>query len=484
MAAEGSGLGIQLINTLFSIDDEFVEFRLSGELPPETIAKWEALATGATDIGGYADIVATLEDLDVKDSVEASTIAVTAFLAWEGALATERVDEPASHGAWQTIGVPVVRTLRRAGALWAAKELSTSIIDYLSSTWEFLRQNEATWHMLEAVEVELAQIENELSDRLTETAMQLHERMDDGPTRATIAALFWAMGDVPRAEALRREYRPSFRQIRRLVTNSFHRVPVDPLVQQVWITLEEHCGQFTGMHYWLWTHYHDVDVVDDVARLYALAFLESCDVGVVSGAINELFATSAFHGGTLRQASPSTWLRVVSFLKMTSPQVGGMGSWPERVASAADVVRMDSSLAADRDEYDASPGNACHYLTGDLVDIINSIEVYRGGILWYWRQLHPMHDEDDGQRERLLRLVTGARFAQTALRLPRARLRFQAEEGGSAEFPRLVQQAASIANIADLTAELSALATHNPAQVTADHPATVAAFARALTVNR
>ncbi|MGO9081073.1 MAG: hypothetical protein ACLQDY_18875 [Streptosporangiaceae bacterium] len=495
VASEAPCLGRQLVETLFSIDDVFVERRLAGVVSGDVVNEWDGLLEGRVRLT-YRDILASLEGIDETEPTPASLTALRAYLAWDCALASGVISEPATEPAWQTIAIPVLRTLMRAGALWAPRQVARAVVDYLASTWEFQRLDDRAWRLFEAVEKVAGDAERRLADRLAELAMDLHDSLHDSEFRAGLAALFWTMGDVPRAQALRSgRYQPSYRQVRRLVTDSFARIDIDPLVQYIWIYLEDLLPlQLHGLHYRLRTVYHPAsDALTGICAAYASALVSvsrmPSDVRGSPPDVSALFGLTWWHSDELRAADASVRLRVLALMKSATKDVGGLDSWEELVSEAASAIERQSGMAADADEYDVSMGIPCHYLTDPLVDAVNVTEAYRCAALWYWRFLSPRQPADerpgaDERRRRLRILVSGARFAQSAVRLPRARLRIMSDPAPMRDDDRdisdLLTRAADPDRIAQLTAELATLADEDPRIPAPHHPASVEQLANAL----
>ena len=465
-----SGISKPLVRTLFLYDDAFVAYREAGLLDQPTLRSWDELLERGPRYPAVRQMLAGAGGLEPMD---AALLAVRAVVAFDRIIAAGEDVEPELHEGWRTVVAPALAILRRAGAVWGPRELARTALDRLRGSAAYLRQDERTWLAAEAVEPELAAAEQAIADHLAEAAYALREHLPEEPVRAAASALYWTCGEVPRAAALLTgAYEPSVRQLRRLVVDSFRRVPADPLTRQVWIALEDRLGRLAGLHHRLRVGAED----DHLARLYAHAVLGVHATPREELPAYELFALMAADADALWRASPSAWLRFAALVRLAG--LDGGPPWAELVGVAAGQVRRESGLAVDPDEYDTAPGIACHYLdTADLGAAIEAVEGYRAATLWYWRQLG-----DPGAAD-LRRLVQGARFAQTALRLPSSRLRLSAEYdelGETEDIPALLREAASADNLARLGADLAERAA-SAGLPTPHAPTDVAAFARALT---
>lgn len=490
MTNEGIGIGVEVVNALFSYDDTFVELRLGGGLPEQTLSEWADLLAGRVSITGIREGVEALTGLDAQEPVDACLTAIWGFLAWQGAVDADYVPgaQVATHPAWSTIAVELLHALRRADALWSARVLADGVLAYLSGTWQFLHQDQSTLRMIEKVSAQSAAIERALSDRFAYVAMTLHERLDEEPVRAGVVAMYFTVGEVSRAQALQaRSYRPSVRQLRRLVHDSFDRMPTDPLVKELWVYFNEHVGPFDGLKYKILTGGREPTEIETAFRgIYAQALLGVAHTPPDTLWLARLSSALSLHGDRLKPVAPLLWLRVACLTRSGGLSGGGAG-WSQLVLDAARLVERDSELAVDPNAYDLSPGIPTHFMDGDPVEILNTLEVYRSAALWYWRHLLPRSRADD-PHVRLRSLLSGARYAESLPYAPLARKRvqvmFKAGEypgGPVSDVTRpLLQAAASAENRAMLTAELVALADKFPALPSPRHPATVADLAAAL----
>lgn len=481
MQNEPRRLGVHLVNTLFSFDDEFVKLRLTGKLTAGVLDDWAALVNGGPDIDYYAEMMRSLKGIDAQDPISACIAGVRAYLAWAAAVANGVVRHPAKDGTWQTVVARLLRSFTRAGVYWAPQELALGAVDYLRGTSEYLRHDEITTMLVDEMAWELGTARRRLTDRLGELAFDLQERLADDEARAGVSALFWTMGDVARAEALRRgTYQPSRPRLKRLVTDSFRRIPVDPLVQAVWIFLDSLLGEIEGLHCRI--AYGNPDhTFEQICRLYTSTLVDRCLNPPTKQDLRALTSAMVLYGGEIGDSHPAVWVRIVALIKSESPGVDGLPSWPELVAKAAKVVQSELGMAVDTDEYDVSPGISAHYLSEDPVRTLETIENYRSSTLWYWRHLHP--DGKSDERRRMLRdRVRGARYAQSVLHLPGPRRHLSGThlDWAPGRLSQLVAGAAEPEHLARLGSELAALAADNPADPSADRPASIMDFAAAL----
>jgi hypothetical protein len=496
MRNELKRLGIQLVDTLFSVDDEFVKLRLSGDLTEEILIDWSTLISGGPDVDYYGEMMRSRKEIDPGNPLLSCLAGIRAYLAWAAAVTNGIVRHPAMDGTWQTVVVPLLRNLTRAGAFWAPQEFALGAVDYLRSTSEYLRQDEVTLHLADEVAWELGVVRRRLADRMGDIAYELHERLTsvnvntglnerilENETRAAVGALFWTMGDVTRAEALRhRTYQPSLRRLKRLVADSLRRVSVDLLVQSVWLCLDHLLGEIAGLSCRIRSVHDDAsDFFEHIFRGYASAVMERHLNPTATKNLDSLTSAMIMSGGHLGDRHPDLWMRIVAFIKSEYSQADGLPSWPELARKASTIVQRDSGMAIDIDEYDVSSGIPLHYLTDEPLCVLEELESYRSSGLWYWRHLHP-DGKNDAAHNILRNRISGVRYTQSVLSGPRRRIQIDGTDWQrvNGDTSQLVASAAVAENLVQIGSELAALAAARPALPSPSHPASIADFAAVL----
>jgi len=191
----------------------------------------------------WVEVANASERLAERDAAAAAIVALYAFAAWEGALGEDLLNDPPDDG-WYIFPLHVGRNLFAADAVWTSQFIVNRANEFLEYASIRLSGQHIRARSIPYTEL-AAHVARRIDEYVADLAWDL--QVACGPEipnfRAELAAMFWTLGDVPRAELLKdtREpvYKPSLQTLKELVAVSISRIPMDPFLQYIWLELKD-----------------------------------------------------------------------------------------------------------------------------------------------------------------------------------------------------------------------------------------------------
>ncbi|NUR26774.1 MAG: hypothetical protein HOV83_13185 [Catenulispora sp.] len=319
MTREAEGFLADLLGTVGSLDRVFVSWRKEGvqpstaqaldwfwEQPEAEVLRavadrphlvWDELTDAVLDlaaaepVGDDIDWVALADEaqrLTGRDLVAGAAVAMYAVAGWMGCCGDGLLQHPPDP-LWYLVPALAGSALLTADAVHGADLLS-------SRARKFVDQAEREIHRpaYQTALIPLRQLAAGIAQRRDEDvealAWDLHAacRPAAPHMRAEVAALFWTIGDVPRAHLVaggaESGYVPTLDVMRDLVAVTMARVRDDPLLQYIWLAMKDRPPLDLRRHHRLfallnarYTHApaHEIDALLDVpiSQVYAKALI-------------------------------------------------------------------------------------------------------------------------------------------------------------------------------------------------------------------
>ncbi len=173
----------------------------------------------------------------VTDRTATAAVSLYALAGWIGACGDGLVRYPPDPG-WFVFPARAAEALLAADAVHGADLLTSRARDFVDEAQRDVYQPDFQARLAPLRRV-AAGIARRRTEDVAELAWDLHLATPD--LRAHVAALFWTIGDVPRAELTAHDpvYVPSLHVLGDLVTITMSRVEDDPLLQYLWLGMKD-----------------------------------------------------------------------------------------------------------------------------------------------------------------------------------------------------------------------------------------------------
>lgn len=473
MTEEAAAFVSDLLSTVGSFDRVFVSWRQDGIQPPTAqTLDWfwgqpEATALRAVAAGPrldwdeFTDVVMDLaaagptgDEVDWaalaqealrlanRDPVAAAAVSLYAVAGWMGSRGDRLLRHPPDPG-WYQVPPLVGSALLAADAVHGAELLS-------SRARKFVDQAEREIYLPEFQErlIPLRGLASGIARRrdedVTALAWDLRGacRWAAPNFRAEVAALFWTVGDVPRAYVVAREagYVPTLDLMQDLVTVTMARVRDDPLLQYIWLAMKDRPPLDLRRHHRLFARlnaryeHNPVHQVDSllhvpVSQIYAEALIAHFGDGPSDDQLDVLGADWQMTAQMLGTQEPLVHLRLACLVNLLLSDPGDQSArWQQLTRMATDILRT-TVRQGDFTTYHSCLAVPTFYLSevspAPERDALAAVEEYRAAGLDYWlTAAAPPSRRYDGMED-LLRSEVGlldklraARFVRLTPHLP------------------------------------------------------------------
>jgi hypothetical protein len=362
------------------------------------------------------------ERLAAEDPIAGSIAALCCLARWEGELGPRLFSEfrlPTHWGlapGWRHYPLIAARNLLLADAIWTARRLAriaresiegseayiATRVNGLRGGWRAQTGGEAWWQAGTAYGSLLREVDARHAAAVSEFVWDLHDSCSSGTAsfRAEIGALFWSLGDVPRAQLLREtEATPSREAVAGLIHRSLEMIPNDPCVQFTWLrlkdrppfSLREHPHVFTTINA-IWPSHGGRD--QPVSRAYADAIVAHFRHQPDPDAPGRLIHA---YRQNRQPLTPEALVRLDSLLTVLDPDAAtgwsGMPPalrWVTLAERSCEIVEARDRQHL-RDSYDRVLDIPFYYLEHEgyaaVERAIALTERHRLAGMWFWRRV-------------------------------------------------------------------------------------------------
>jgi hypothetical protein len=387
---------------------------------------------------------------------------------------------------WGPVPLALVRNLVRADAIWAGSAMANYTVDAITAQRRYFTDERAQADVA-AYGQALAACERRHDGCIRDLAWELRAAYGLEPPnlRAELAAVAWALGDVPHARLLADGAEPSLPVLQDLIEQSLRRIPVDPFVQMIWLQLKDRPFLDFRRHLVLFTFINNVFGGSSIHLVDSGSHM----VPGLGAPLSEVWAESLT--AWLGRRSTAEHRKVVGlcWMYLRQPLLLQDATFAVRLGALHNLVNAPDEDAAQAgwrslcdlacqvqrtlvqqgvfDIYDLSLAVPFHYLRADSATELEAnlawIERSRCTGLWYWLTVTPPGRQPGApepapfERERhLLDELRGIRFLQLLPYLP-IHYRYTEFAHGTPSWEELLDRDRSIARLTAIDQELGTL---------------------------
>jgi hypothetical protein len=396
----------------------------------------------------WIEVANASEELAERDAAAAAIVALYALAAWEGALGEDLLNDPPDDG-WYIFPLHVGRNLFAADAVWTSQFIVNRVTAFLE--YASIRASGQRIRVRSAPYTELAaRVASRIDGYVADLAWDLQVACvpEEPNFRAELAAMFWTLGDVPRAELLKdtREpvYKPSLQTLKELVAVSISRIVTDPFLQYIWLKMKDRqpidLRQHSALFVLINNYYRDnspVYLFEDLgmgslSKVYASILIASMRGPVTDEDKTKLREAWSLFDEFIADRDPLSELRLAGLcnLVLTDDEQQRATVWR---GLTRDASRLLATLT---EESDFTPYHCClmlpfYYMDAQSleseVSAIDALEHHRsGGLLYHFAIVPPRVQTTNepmrnllGEEAALLYALRGNHFVRLIPHLPR-----------------------------------------------------------------
>jgi hypothetical protein len=482
MTDEARGFLVDLVTTVGSVDRAFVSWRKDGVrlstaqaldwfwAQPQAAAlrvvadrpqlDWDELVEVLLGLAmaeprgqevGWGHLSVEALRLTSRDVVAAAAVSLYALAGWMGSCGERLLRFPPDLG-WFVVPARTASALLSADAVHGAELVTKRAREFVEEAEREVYERDFQVRLVPLREV-AARIAQRHDDDVAGLAWNLRAACRPGAPnlRAQVAALFWTVGDVPRAYLLAHDdgYLPTLDLMKDLVTITMARVGDDPLLQYVWLAMKDRAPLELRRHHRLFARLNlrythtplqqmDQLLPEPVGRVYAEALIAHFGAGPSGEQLDGLATAWMMVPEMLGDREPLARLRLGCLVNLLlSDDDDRPARWREMTGMATGILRA----AAKRGDFTAF--HRClalptfylqHAPGAPNRDALAAVEEHRAAGLHYWLTASPQPPPPEAGLADLLRTeirlldqLRAARFVRLTRHLPRAYHRFMAD---------------------------------------------------------